>query len=472
MQFDVDSGNTSEKRKSTETVNIVIAGNLSGRDQQASASGPAEYTAILRELDLYDLDDAIARIQPVVSITSEQGVLNIPVSELDDLHPDALYRRLGLFSTVRQIKSALADPAKAEQALVLASQLTGRSVQHKAEAADEPATGATEKDVFSRLLGKESGGSTATSNAVRSLLRDAVADETVARTPAAVEDMRHALNDLDQEAMRDILRHPAYRDLEMSWRSLEWFSQNIESDEDVQFWLLDTAGAGRNDWSASMPSSIRQALAGERLSLLLVLDEFTDDDESLAMLTAIADASETLACTTIAGADASLAGLGQAPTSLFAVDDSDVSGNDSAGWEALRRRSSASRVGLSYPRMLLRQPYGKRSDPVDSFAFEELESSPDHEAFPWGCSAVGLGAIWIAQKLAAGGPLTTDGIPMVTYDDGSGQAIKPPSEIYISDLAAYAIMKNGVMPLMARRGNTTVSVPRLQSISSDPRSLI
>jgi len=102
---------------------------------------------------------------------------------------------------------------------------------------------------------------------------------------------------------------------------------------------------------------------------------------------------------------------------------------------------------------------------VDTFDFEELEANPDHEAFVWGNPAIVLAILWLRQMEEPQSSLQVGDLPMVMYDDGSGQAIKPPSELYISDSAAEKIISMGLMPLVGQRGRTGVSLPRLQSIA-------
>ena len=61
--------------------------------------------------------------------------------------------------------------------------------------------------------------------------------------------------------------------------------------------------------------------------------------------------------------------------------------------------------------------------------------------------------------------LVIDDALLVTYDDGSGQAIKPPTGAYMTDSAAEVLLARGVVPLLAQRGGTDIRVPRLQSMA-------
>ena len=55
---------------------------------------------------------------------------------------------------------------------------------------------------------------------------------------------------------------------------------------------------------------------------------------------------------------------------------------------AVRRRW----IGLAAPRVLLRRPYGQRSDPIDSFTFDEFEGAPPQEELLWGHASLRRGA--------------------------------------------------------------------------------
>ncbi len=57
-------------------------------------------------------------------------------------------------------------------------------------------------------------------------------------------------------------------------------------------------------------------------------------------------------------------------------------------WNRLRGAPAAVHVQLALPRFLLRQPYGTNSDPIKSFAFEEMLDPVEHESYLWGNSAV------------------------------------------------------------------------------------
>ena len=61
---------------------------------------------------------------------------------------------------------------------------------------------------------------------------------------------------------------------------------------------------------------------------------------------------------------------------------------DKRAWQQLRASPDAEWLGLAMPRFLLRLPYGKKTSPIEAFAFEEMPNGPDRGAYLWGNPAV------------------------------------------------------------------------------------
>jgi type VI secretion system protein ImpC len=63
-----------------------------------------------------------------------------------------------------------------------------------------------------------------------------------------------------------------------------------------------------------------------------------------------------------------------------------------AKWKAFRDSDDSRYVALTTPRMLLREPYGKATVPVEAFDYEEGVDGAEHGKYLWGNSAWALGA--------------------------------------------------------------------------------
>jgi type VI secretion system protein ImpC len=135
-------------------------------------------------------------------------------------------------------------------------------------------------------------------------------------------------------------------------------------------------------------------------------------------------------------------------------------------------------VGLALPRFLLRLPYGEKTAPVESFAFEEMPDAPAHEDYLWGNAAFAC-TLLLAESFKnqgwamrpPGAISDIDGLPLHAYElDGQSQ-LKPCSEILLTDDAVECILENGLMPLVALKGRDLVRLARFQSIAEPPRPL-
>src|SRR5690606_25908991 len=64
-----------------------------------------------------------------------------------------------------------------------------------------------------------------------------------------------------------------------------------------------------------------------------------------------------------------------------------------AKWKSFRDSDDSRYVALTAPRMLLREPYGKATVPIEAFDYEEHVDGTDHSNYLWGNAAYALGEI-------------------------------------------------------------------------------
>jgi len=68
-----------------------------------------------------------------------------------------------------------------------------------------------------------------------------------------------------------------------------------------------------------------------------------------------------------------------------------LASTESRVWHALRASALAPHVGLTFPRLISRLPYGPRHDPVTAFPFDELAdvaAGSLHDHLPWRSAAL------------------------------------------------------------------------------------
>ena len=139
-------------------------------------------------------------------------------------------------------------------------------------------------------------------------------------------------------------------------------------------------------------------------------------------------------------------------------------------WQELRAFEQAQWLGLALPRVLLRRPYGARSEPIASFAFEELAGTNNHQQLLWGSPVLAVAILYAQAALegdmAQAAGRTLDDLPAHILIDVDGEgSLQPCAEVLLTDRAADAILARGLMPLLSNARQASVLLIRLQSIA-------
>lgn len=433
IEMNIDSKKPKIRKSRPSAANILVLGDFSGISRSDATSGLNKGIRNMFTLDPNKLDAAVARIGPSVDVTLGSESVTVPITSMESFHPDELLKMDGLMDSA---PPAPIDPPKAS-----------------AQVEEKPAATKSDDSDFARLLGGTKASPDVASPAVRStldkLIKDAVASDSAA---APTRDENKNLSDHKSPRLREVLQNPAYQGLESTWRAIQWLGEHIDYDESASIWLVDADISAVDSWSAEF---VRQVAAGPgSVAALVVLHDYSAGE--LSNLQALARLASGLNTVAFAGTDDSIAGLNGDISKAVALDASDF---EKSKEDSVTSSAGMTNIVLGYPNVLLRQPYGKRSDPIDAFDFDELGAAPAHGAFLWGNASIVVALMWLTDTLII------DDAELVTYDDGGGQAIKPPTGAYMTDSAADALLARGIVPLLARRGGTDIRVPRLQSMA-------
>ena len=170
----------------------------------------------------------------------------------------------------------------------------------------------------------------------------------------------------------------------------------------------------------------------------------------------------------------------QAGGPLLAAGDPALAGDDGlalAGWHSLRQSEVAPWIGLAAPRLLLRLPYGKASDPVERFAFEELGAAPEPGQFLWGNGGLAC-ALLIGRAFTARGWGFEPGdereiadLSAYTFVKDGERELQACAEQYLGEAAGELLMAAGLMPVLSHRHRNAVTVPRFQSVAEPAQPL-
>ena len=137
-----------------------------------------------------------------------------------------------------------------------------------------------------------------------------------------------------------------------------------------------------------------------------------------------------------------------------------------ARWAALRNGKSGRCLGLTWPRVLARLPYGRRLDPIQAFPFEELEGSDhDHEECLWTNGAYAVAVLAARRYLESDDAVATIGnLPSFAYGEAGEAQLKPCAECHLPERAVDAVLARGIMPIVSYRQRNAVRLVRLQSL--------
>ncbi len=148
-----------------------------------------------------------------------------------------------------------------------------------------------------------------------------------------------------------------------------------------------------------------------------------------------------------------------------------------AGWQALRHSDGAPWIGLAAPRVLLRLPYGKGSDPVERLQFEEFGATPVHQQYLWGNAALAcallIGLAFMARGWAfePGDEREIGDLPAYIFVHDGEREMQPCAEKTLSEAVGEALMVAGLMPVMSHRMRNAVTALRFQSVAEPMQGL-
>jgi type VI secretion system protein ImpC len=148
-----------------------------------------------------------------------------------------------------------------------------------------------------------------------------------------------------------------------------------------------------------------------------------------------------------------------------------ISAEFKEAWAALRGLPEAEYLALALPRFLLRQPYGKDSDPIDSFPFEELIEGASHESYLWGNPALACAYVLAAAFQAEGWDMQANGygevedLPVYRFRQDGEMEVKPCAEAWLTDRGAEVVMREGLVPLLSIKGRNAIRVGGLQTLA-------
>lgn len=455
---------------------VLILGDFTGRASR-DANEPGQFAGrkpILIDRDNFDevLDRLGVEIR--IALAPDAPPLVLRFRELDDFHPDRLVKQVELFDYLRDTRERLNRTSTFEQA----AEEVRRWAQLPTQPADRPAPAAppaSGEDLLDQLLGEstaqpsEPASSPEAANWNAYLAR-LVQPHLAPRTDPQQAELVAAVDQATSEPMRAILHHPAFQAIEAAWRSLFFLVRRLDTGTDLRLYLLDVSKAELAADLGSADDLTRSAI----YKVLVEQTVGTPGAQPWAVVVGDYTFKPQPADVEVLGRMSKLAAQAGAPF-LAATTQPGQPTADQEAWDLLRHQPEAAYVGLAWPRILLRPPYGKETSPLEQFEFEELAGKPDHEAFLWGNPAFAC-AYLLAQAFSRAGwdlrpgmVQEIEGLPL--YVDREADEVLPCAEVLLIDREAAAVLNAGVMPVRSVRNQDAVLLTQFQSIAEPPAPL-
>ena len=422
-----------------------------------------------------NLEDTLARLEVKLALPIGDGGEGVEVefSELDSFHPDSLYRDLPMFKALADLRKRLNNTATFAKAAaeVLAwggggKRRASRSGRRRSKSG-APAADAKLSD-FARLVGIASDVDVDTP--VDALLRRIVGPfVTKAADPkrdALVATVDNALAD----AMRTVLHQSEFQNLEALWRGMDMVLRRIETGPGLQVLLVDMSA---EEFAADL-SGVSD-LADSGLYSMLVDKPSQDKNGGVSLVCGLYQFEPTPPHAELLGRMAKIAKAAGAPfvTSINADTFTDRKNPPhplmTQAMEALRQLAEASNLVLLAPRFMLRHPYGKKSDPINAFAFEEFSADEGLSGMLWGHPALLAASVLAAPT---GNTLSIGDLPFHYVVDADGdQVALPTTERLVNLAAAEKLRRIGIDALMAHKGQPELRIAGLDAVNGDAIAL-
>jgi type VI secretion system protein ImpC len=331
----------------------------------------------------------------------------------------------------------------------------------------------------------------------RDLIREFVAQVleghlTVTRdTETSIQARIAEIDQLISKQLNEILHHPSFQKLEGTWRGIRYLLDQSETGTMLKIKLLnaskrellrDLQRAPEFDQSSLFKKVYEEefgVFGGAPFAAMIGDYEFGRGPEDMDLLRRVSEVAASAHAPFLSAAAPELLNLTDftqlgLPRDIAKIFDS----TEYAKWKSFRQSEDSRYVALTLPRVLARLPYGRETNQIDGFDFQENVDGSDHSKYLWSNAAYSLAARltdafakygWCAAiRGVEGGGLVED-LPAHNFlTDGGDVALKCPTETQITDRREKELAEQGLVPLVHCKGTDYAAFFSVQS-ANKPR---
>jgi type VI secretion system protein ImpC len=307
-----------------------------------------------------------------------------------------------------------------------------------------------------------------------------------ADTEAMINARIAQIDALISSQLNEVMHHPEFQKLEGTWRGLKYLLNNSETGTQLKIKVFNTSKkdllkdlqkAPEFDQSALFKKVYEEEFGifgGTPFGALVGDYDFGksgQDIELLEKISQVAAAAHAPFLTNTSPEMFNMESFTQldAPRDMAKVMDT----TEFAKWKGFRQSEDARYVAMALPRILIREPYGQATVPVEAFNYEEGVDGTDHSKYAWAGAAWALAARVNAAFAAYGWCATirgvesgglVDGLPVHNFKTESGDiAMKCPTESPITDRREKELADLGFAPLVHCKGTDYAAFFSVQS---------
>lgn len=470
--------------------NILFLGNWSGSEN--SDFNTQKPVVIDRD----NFDGIMSKLNVSIDLTvenNENSKLNLNFTKLDDFHPDSIFRRVPLFSQLKDLRRRLLNENTYNAAAYeVRSWIDGHKNVESPPILDESDLQVNDSQpesssILDSILNQSELPLNYKSNSSDELsvfLNNIVQPFIIQTDENEQAQLLKVLDDATSNLMSLILHNSKFRKLESAWRGLFLLVRNIETDVDLKIYILDLS---KNELTSKLKNSNKLS-DSDVYKLIVDNDTFFNGDKSwaiicgnyafdlniddVAALIRISQISQTVNAPFISYVQPDNFNITSFNTDLNSTDPVvDNDSNEGRLWKILRLLPDAGYLSFAMNRFLLRLPYGRDTDPTETFSFEEFIDDSGTENYLFGNPAF-ICALLLANTYRQFGweinnkyrSVVTD-LPLHIYQKNGETVINPSAEFFMTESILQKIINLGLIPVISSKNTDHLQVGRFQSIS-------